>query len=196
MAPPQKVPESFSTATVARRLGVSTPTVQRWVDQGHLKAWKTVGGHRRVDARSVLALEAGQGLAALAERDPKAPLAVLVVDDNPDDRDVLSAVVLQALPAARLSVAENGFEALMKIGQDPPDVLVTDIVMPHMDGLEMLRHLAGAGAGRAPLIVATSSHRPEELVRLGGLPADVRFLQKPVDAERLITILRGALARG
>ena len=45
-------PPSYSTAHLARRLGVSVPTVQRWVDLGHLKAWKTVGGHRRIDAES------------------------------------------------------------------------------------------------------------------------------------------------
>ena len=131
MPDPIKLPESFSTASVARRLGVSVPTVQRWVDQGHLKAWKTVGGHRRIDARSVVAFEAGQGLAALAERERDAgdPVAVLVVDDNPDDRDVLCALVHEALPGARVATADNGFEALLRIGQNPPDVLVTDLVL-------------------------------------------------------------------
>ncbi|MBI5721616.1 MAG: response regulator [Burkholderiales bacterium] len=197
MAAPAKAanPESFSTAHVARRLGVSVPTVQRWVDQGHLKAWKTVGGHRRIEARSVIALEADQGLAALGVRDgaTSAPsLSVLVVDDNPDDRDLLSAVVLQALPGARVAVAENGFEALLMIGQHTPDVLITDIVMPHMDGLEMLRHLSSPGSARSPLIVATSSHRPEQLVRMGPLPADVHFVPKPIDPKPLLALLRGA----
>ena len=49
---PPTCPPSYSTAHLARRLGVSVPTVQRWVDLGHVKAWKTVGGHRRIDAES------------------------------------------------------------------------------------------------------------------------------------------------
>jgi excisionase family DNA binding protein len=195
-APPKPAnPESFSTAHVARRLGVSVPTVQRWVDQGHLRAWKTMGGHRRIDARSVFALEADQGLAALGVREGDAAaraLSVLVVDDNPDDRDLLSAVVLEALPGARLAVAENGFEALLMIGQHTPDVLITDIVMPHMDGFEMLRHLSSAGSARSPLIVATSSHRPEQLARMGPLPADVHFVPKPIDPKPLLDLLRRA----
>lgn len=201
-APPTSAsPQSFSTADVARRLGVSIPTVQRWVDQGHLKAWKTVGGHRRIDAASVFAFEAEQGRAALGEADEgraadagaSGVLSVLVVDDNPDDRDLLSAVVLQALPGARLALAETGFEALLMMGQSPPDVLVTDIVMPHMDGLEMLRHLTSGAAVRPPLIVATSSHQPEELERMGRLPSDVQFVPKPIDPTRLIGVLRTAL---
>ena len=52
--PPTELPAaSYSTAAVARRLGVSIPTVQRWVDQGYLKAWKTVGGHRRIAKQAV-----------------------------------------------------------------------------------------------------------------------------------------------
>jgi excisionase family DNA binding protein len=199
--PSRAGPESFSTAEVARRLGVSIPTVQRWVDQGHLKAWKTVGGHRRIDAQSVSALESGQGPAALAaaERTEGAagtprPLRVLVVDDNPDDRDLLSAVVGEALPEARLTLAENGFEALLQIGHERPDVLVTDIFMPHMDGLEMLRHLTSGAAARPALIVATSSHTQQELARLGPLPPDVQFVPKPIDTPRLVALLRDSAA--
>jgi len=197
--------ESFSTASVARRLGVSIPTVQRWVDQGHLKAWKTVGGHRRIDAQSVFAFEARASLGTAAgETAAAAPavasvpgdgaqaVSVLVVDDNPDDRDLLSAVVLEALPGARLALAGSGFEALMMMGHSPPDVLVTDIVMPHMDGLEMLRHLTSGQAVRPPLIVATSSHNPDDFARLGRLPPDVQFVPKPIDPARLIGLLRGA----
>ncbi|MFO1286614.1 MAG: response regulator [Rubrivivax sp.] len=204
--------ELFSTASVARRLGVSIPTVQRWVDQGHLKAWKTVGGHRRIDALSVFAFEARASLgaaagetaatatmaaaAATASGDGAQAVSVLVVDDNPDDRDLLSAVVLEALPGARLALAGSGFEALMMMGHSPPDVLVTDIVMPHMDGLEMLRHLTSGQAVRPPLIVATSSHRPDEFARLGRLPPDVQFVPKPIDPAQLIGLLRRARSAG
>jgi excisionase family DNA binding protein len=53
MTAPRK---SYSTVEIARRLGVSIQTVQRWVDAGRLKAWKTLGGHRRIDADSAEAL--------------------------------------------------------------------------------------------------------------------------------------------
>ena len=57
MAPSSKPDsDSYSTAYVASRLGVSVPTVQRWVDAGHLKAWKTPGGHRRFREADVVAL--------------------------------------------------------------------------------------------------------------------------------------------
>lgn len=56
-------PRTYSTVEIARRLGVSIQTVQRWVDAGHLKAWKTMGGHRRISAESAEALLKKAGVA-------------------------------------------------------------------------------------------------------------------------------------
>lgn len=51
-----------STAEAAKRLGVSTKTIQSWVDDGALAAWKTVGGHRRILLESVGRLEVLTGI--------------------------------------------------------------------------------------------------------------------------------------
>ncbi|WP_162253751.1 MULTISPECIES: response regulator [unclassified Roseateles] len=196
---------SYSTAEVARRLGVSTPTVQRWVDLGHLKAWKTIGGHRRIDAESVRIFSESR---AQPLRDEAAPLAmepakkvgtvsasslnVVVVDDNPDDRDVLGALVEEALPGAVLNLAENGFEALLLIGNIAPQVVITDVMMPHMDGIEMLKQLSMAQRHRPAVILAVSSRSSEDLARLGTLPRDVQFIAKPIEPQHFIQALRAA----
>lgn len=203
---------SYSTAAVARRLGVSVPTVQRWVDLGVLKAWKTVGGHRRIDAESADAFIGGRGPLQAQALPPgpapagadspgqvpgKGPMhgpAVLIVDDNPDDRDLLAALVAEAWPQARITLADNGFQGLVAIGQGAPEVLLSDIVMPHMDGFEMLRHVAQMGRGRPQLLVAVSSLGPAELARRGTLPAGVALVAKPLEPEALITALRDGLA--
>ncbi len=215
MAEPDARPPatSYSTADVARRLGVSIPTVQRWVDSGHLLAWKTVGGHRRIDARSADAFIRAHGhahddddaaataaTAATATASSSAgaapvgqPPAVLVVDDNPDDRDVLVALVEMALPGAAIHVARNGFEALMALGRALPQLVVTDLSMPHMDGFEMIRHLAAKFDGAGPLILAVSAVDPASLAGREPLPADVRFLPKPVEPDRFVALVRTAL---
>ena len=189
---------SFSTADLARRLGVSVPTVQRWVDLGHLKAWKTVGGHRRIDAESAEAFirvqtqrRGGEAAAAAAVL----PFSVLVVDDNADDRDLLCALVDIALPGAHVVCAANGFDALIEVGKAMPDLIVTDLTMPHMDGVEMIRHLSAQGATHPPAIVAVSPHTPAHILELGGLPACVALLAKPVDAARFAEAVNLALDR-
>ena len=180
------LPASYSTAELARRLGVSTPTVQRWVDLGYLKAWKTVGGHRRIDAEAAERFLTEQGL-ALVEAPAGKPAkrsggpSVLIVDDNPDDRDILSDLVQSVLPVSKVATVENGFQALVAIGQSAPDILVTDLVMPHMNGVEMLRHLASSNEPRPMVLVAVSSLTSKQVARLGTLPRGVKLLQKPVD---------------
>ncbi|MEO5689815.1 MAG: response regulator [Burkholderiaceae bacterium] len=191
---------SFSTAHLARRLGVSVPTVQRWVDLGHLKAWKTVGGHRRIDAESAenfiriqTQQRGGEAMDAASPAEAVVPFSVLVVEDNPNDRDVLCALVEIAVPGARVIVAANGFEALIEVGKAMPDLIVTDITMPHMDGVEMIRHLSTQGDARPPAIVAVSAHTPAHIEKLGGLPASVTLLAKPVEPARFVETVNAAL---
>ena len=191
--PPQG-PPSCSTAQLARRLGVSVPTVQRWVDLGHLRAWKTVGGHRRIDAESAegfIRTQMQQRGGAATE--PVVPFSVLVVDDSADDRDLLCALVEIAAPGARVVVAANGFDALIEVGKAMPDLIVTDITLPHMDGVAMIRHLCARGELRPPAIVAVSAHSAGRVDELGGLPPGVTLVSKPVEPARFVETVNAAL---
>lgn len=197
MAPTSK-PDSYSTAYVATRLGVSVPTVQRWVDAGHLKAWKTPGGHRRIDARSAEALfRGGPRTQEGAEPDPAInPLKIVIVDDNPDDRELLALWVDTALPGSQVTSADNGFQGLVAIGQVAPDIVITDVMMPGMDGVEMLNQLARRCAVRPRVLIATSSLNTAQLTQHGPLPDGVHFLAKPMAPGDFFQLLRAALASG
>jgi len=187
---PPKPRRSYSTALVAERLGVSVPTIQRWVDAGHLKAWKTPGGHRRIDAASAEQLFQAQQLPA---DDAPPALRVLIVDDSAEDREVLAALCETALPGALVEMAENGFQGLVAIGQDEPDIVVTDIVMPAMDGFEMLNQLSSHCAVRPKVLLAVSSLSPAQLARRGSLPQGVLYLGKPLEPEEFSALLRQAV---
>ena len=187
-------PASFSTAHLARRLGVSVPTVQRWVDLGHLKAWKTVGGHRRIDADSAEEfIRAQMRQRGGSSAEAAMPFTVLVVDDSADDRDLLQALVEIAVPGARITCADNGFDALIEVGKAMPDLIVIDISMPYVDGVQMIRHLCSQGAARTPAVVAVSSHSPAHVAGLGGLPPGVVLLAKPVEPGKFVETVNLAL---
>jgi excisionase family DNA binding protein len=177
---------------------VSVPTVQRWVDLGHLKAWKTVGGHRRIDAQSAEEFIRAQmqqrgGAAPQAAGDAVAPLTVLVVDDSADHRDLLRALVEMAVPGARVTCADNGFDALMEMGKAMPDLVVADIAMPYMDGVRMIRHLSMHGQARPLAIVAMSAHEAAHVEAQGGLPPGVTLLAKPVEPAKFVQAVNSAL---
>ena len=179
---------SYSTIEVAKRLGVSLQTIQRWVDAGHLKAWKTPGGHRRIDAASAERLFGVQAeqLPSLAE--PVGPARVLIVDDDDLDREILSEMVRRIVPDAVIETAVDGFQGLIAVGRLAPQVVITDLHMPFMDGIEMIRRLLAAQT-RPEVVVAVSALPPKELAA-SPLPAEVPCLSKPVDEARLAEALR------
>lgn len=185
---------SYTTLDVAKRLGVSLQTVQRWVDAGHLKAWKTLGGHRRIDAESAEQLFKSQDgqIGVVSDSKTPASISVVVVDDDAADRALMVALVRQALPEAHIEVAENGFLALALIGKLRPEIVVTDIHMPHMDGFEMVRQLSANELIRPQTLIAVSASSPQEVAVLGQLPDDVQLLTKPLDQALVIATLRRA----
>jgi excisionase family DNA binding protein len=197
-------PQSYSTIEVARRLGVSLQTVQRWVDAGRLTAWKTLGGHRRIEAASAERLfaehESRLGPAEPAPAAaPSAPVeaeaqagaaavrSALIVEDNELDRELLVQMLGRVRHGVRIETVADGFEALIAIGRSDPDILITDVHLPHMDGIEMLRRLSTETRPRQ--IVAVSAFTADELPALRELPPGVRFLRKPIDVQRLAEVL-------
>ena len=98
-------------------------------------------------------------------------------------------MVRTAMPDVQIELAGSGFECLVAIGRSVPDVLITDIAMPYMDGIEMLRTLLVRVDTPAPVIVVASSHTPDEIARRGGLPSQARFIPKPIDRRLLAAVL-------
>lgn len=191
-------PRSYTTIDVAKRLGVSLQTVQRWVDSGHLKAWKTLGGHRRIEAASAELLfkeqedRIGAAYSTSAERAEAPGIAVVVVDDNPMDLALLVVLVRMALPEATVEAAGNGFQGLVAIGKSSPQIVITDIQMPNMNGMEMIRTLMENAAVRPRTLIAVSALATQELLAVGTLPAGVNVFTKPLDQDRFVAVLRSA----
>jgi len=186
---------SYSTARLAEELGVSVQTIQRWVDAGHLKAWKTVGGHRKIDAESAdawirsMRAAGGEGASPVAASTSAGPVRVLLVDDDPAFLEVVEALVADSVPGALIDKARDGFHALQALARTTPDLLVTDVVMPHVDGLEMLRHVVSQQS-RPRVVVVTSVLAREDVERKGGLPTGTVFMRKPLDQNAFVALLR------
>lgn len=179
---------SCSTAKAAQTLGTSVQTIQRWVDRGYLRGWRTPGGHRRVDLASVREVQERARPQVAAAHPPVGGGAprVMIVDDSPDDLELLSAVAKAVLPRAELLLMSNGFAALAALGQQPPDLLITDVAMPGIDGIEMIRSLRNVPRLAALPVIAISSYTTQELaLKFGALPIDLKIMRKPVTPSKL-----------
>lgn len=186
----------LSTREAAERLGVALRTVQLWVESGVLPAWKTAGGHRRISRVAVEKLIAershallGQGNAAAQSNDR--PLRVLVVEDDPDMLKLICMVMEGWDLPLQLRTATNGFEALLRIGDESPDLLLTDLNMPGMDGFRMIASLQGHQQGREALrVVVVTALTPAEITQRGGLPETVTVFTKPLPFDDLEALMR------
>jgi two-component system response regulator AlgR len=119
------------------------------------------------------------------------PLKILIVDDEPLARarlrEILSDIAIQ-LPSTVVGEAGNGLAALEFLRDQPVDVVLADIRMPGMDGIELAGHL---GAFPAPPAVVFATAYDNYAVQAFDLNA-VDYLLKPVRGQRLLTALQKA----
>lgn len=113
---------------------------------------------------------------------------VLVVDDNPDVRQLAMILVVHA--GARAVTAADGSEGWALVGRHKPALVLTDVEMPRMDGLELCRRIKGSQETQhIPVIVWSGMDYQEAALQAGA--AD--FLPKPVETAHLLRLLEGLL---
>ncbi len=119
------------------------------------------------------------------------PARILIVDDEPGNRKLLE-VMLKAEGYQVLSAA-NGEEALVLVAQQPPDLILLDVMMPGMDGYQVAAKLKGnLITQNIPIIIITAQH--DRNARMLGLNAGAEdFLTKPVDHAELCVRVRNLL---
>ncbi|HKS28448.1 MAG TPA: PAS domain S-box protein [Pyrinomonadaceae bacterium] len=122
-------------------------------------------------------------------------LRVLVVDDEPDTRELLKTGLTQC--GAEVSTAKSAMEALEAIEAATPDLLISDIGMPDMDGYELMKMIRELGAdkgGRVPAIALTAYARTED--RLQALRAGYQMhVPKPVELAELVAVASSLVQR-
>ena len=115
---------------------------------------------------------------------------VLITDDSLLQRKTLSAIVAEA--GHQVDTACNGQEALEKIQANPPDCLLLDMLMPIMDGVQVLEQLESRGV-KLPVMVLTAD--VQEWLKDRCLELGVQaFLNKPVEQDQLRQALNGILS--
>jgi two-component system response regulator MprA len=116
---------------------------------------------------------------------------ILVVDDEPPVREALERAL--RIEGYLVAVAGDGDEALRQVAESSPDVVLLDLLMPGMDGLELCRTLRAAGI-RTPVLMLTARDAVSD--RVAGLDAGADdYLVKPFALEELLARVRALLRR-
>ena len=117
---------------------------------------------------------------------------ILFVDDNDDFRDSMALILMKA--GFRVTPAPNGRDALELYDENPADVIVTDLIMPDMEGLELIKELRRRN--REARIIAISGDgrfRPDSYLEFAKRIGASSVLAKPFDPSKLIVMIKQLL---
>ena len=175
----------ITTSVAAKICGVARATLIKWVDKGLLRAFITPGGHRKIRKEDL------KDFMEIYSMNPKKKegqkKCILVVDDNPDDIKLLEAAFLPALDRYEVHSAGGGFQAIYKIGDIKPDIVILDLVMPDMDGFKVCERIKSAPETKDIKVIAVTAYyngdKEDKAYRSG---ADA-FFRKPLDLKMLVT---------
>ena len=121
---------------------------------------------------------------------------ILIVEDSPTMRALLNSALEGLEIPVKITEASSGFEALRQLPREPFDLIVTDINMPDINGLELVSFAKSNSAYRSiPLIIVSTEGAEKDRARGIELGADA-YLVKPFDAENLREVVVDLLSRG
>jgi excisionase family DNA binding protein len=172
-------PDWMTLGQAAKYLGVAQSTIRKWSDQGRLPAFYTPGGHRRYRRSDLETFLERSGPGGRQREGPR----ILIVDDDPGLRGfVRASLELEGYTVREAGSAEEGLAALE---EESPDLVLLDVMMPKVDGWEMLRCVQERhGVGAIPVLMFSGKvdEVEDDLASRGASG----FIGKPFDPQQLI----------
>ena len=177
---PAGEPDWLTLGQAAKYLGVAQSTIRKWSDQGRVPAFYTPGGHRRYRRADLDNFLNRSGPGGAAQQGP----LVLIVDDDPRVREYVRVnLEMEGYAVREASSAEEGLAVLEEVS---PDLVLLDVMMPEVDGWEMLRRLQERhGVGAIPVVMFSGKVEEQAAAEATARGAQ-GFLGKPFDPQQLI----------
>ncbi len=177
--------DTLTVFTASKYCNVSSKTIINWVEAGHIKAYKTVGGHRRIKKGDLVSFMDRQGIPIPRAEEAGDRRKILVVDD---DLIIVESIV-QALEEDNhdyeVISASDGFEAGLQVNHFHPDLVILDIMMPDIKGYEVCKKIKSNDQTRDTKIIVLSAYLDDEkFARMKENGADVCF-SKPLPLPQL-----------
>ncbi len=178
----------YTTHEVSRLLQVNPRSVINWIEQNLLPSYRTPGGHRRIRRDDLLAFLRKHQIPTPSSL-LDGTFSVLIVDDEEDILNMLKTY-FHRQGGYEVSLASDGISALISVGRIKPDLLILDIMIPGVDGIEVCRRIKADPTNKTAIIAISGVPTSEKKILHAG--ADV-FISKPVDLDKLHTEARRLL---
>lgn len=175
----------FTVFQASKYCNVSPKTIINWIDSGHIEAYKTVGGHRRIKREDLEGFMTKQGIPIPETEVDDDKRRILVVDDDP----IISETIVQALEEVEhdyeVISAADGFEAGLQVQHFKPHLLILDIMMPDIKGYEVCQRIKSNPETEETKIIVLSAYLDDDkFKKMKEHGADVCF-SKPLPLPQL-----------
>ena len=141
---------------------VAPKTIINWIEAGHINAYKTVGGHRRIKKEDLDYFLAEHKMPSFDQADENKRKKILVVDDD----KIIVETIVQSLEEDtndyEVISAADGFEAGIQVSHFKPDLIILDIMMPDINGYEVCKKIKSAPETKHIKIIVLSAYLDEE----------------------------------
>jgi len=172
----------YTTHEVSHLLHVNPRSVINWIEQSLLPSYRTPGGHRRIRRDDLLAFLRKHQIPT-PESLVEGKFSVLIVDDEQEIVDIMK-VFLQRQGGYQIATASDGITALIEVGRTKPDLMILDIMIPGVDGIEVCRRIKADSNNKTVIIAVSGNSEHENRILQSGADA---FMSKPIDLEKLHT---------
>ena len=175
----------FTVFQASKYCNVSPKTIINWIEAGHINAYKTVGGHRRVKKPDLEDFMRKQGIPIPQEEISGERKRILIVDDDA----IIVETIVQALEEEEydyeLISASDGFEAGLQVNHFRPHLLILDIMMPDIKGYEVCKKIkSNEDTKKTKIIVLSAYLDDEKFNKMREYGADLCF-SKPLPLPQL-----------
>jgi len=185
----------LSTGFVARYCHVTVSQINRWITSGKLKAFRNPGGRYRISKKYFKEFLQQNGMPVIEEffREDQYK-KILIADDDDATVEVIREILLKNLIDIEIKTACDGYESLITAGDFKPDLLILDMRMPKIDGLEVIRRLRDNDAiSRNMKILAVTAHSEAYLRETVLETGADEYLIKPIKMDRLLEYIEKLL---
>ena len=171
----------FTVHKAAGYCQVTPKTIINWIDAGHIRYYRTVGGHRRMKRSDLEFFMKQQGIPIPEpEVEEKGRKRILVVDDDPIIVTTLVMGLKEDEHQYEIESASDGFEAGLKLAAFKPHLVILDIMMPGIKGYEVCEKIKSNPETAGTKVIALSAYLDEEkLMKMKQNGADLCF-SKPL----------------
>jgi len=179
----------LSSYEVGEYLQADPSSVNKWLKEKRLPAFRTPGGHHRIRVGDLVRFMQHQGMPLPAALDRAMRKRLLVVDDDQQQLNTIRRLFKPYASRLDLLLVDRGIDALVKLGIFAPHVVLLDVVMPELDGVEACRRLRAMDETKKIKVIIVSAHLTPEIEKQAIEAGAIQCLRKPIGVDEVLAAL-------